>query len=100
MRGRPTTGWRRTAQVRAVELEFGLPFWKVVEGFAMDGLGRAETGRVLGWEGESFRRLLRRHDPGIPWPDPYRTAGYLSKRYEFTPARVAQARLNYDRWTK
>lgn len=100
MRGRPTTGWRRTAQVRAVEQEFGLPFWKVVEGFARDGLGRADTGRVLGWEGEAFRRMLRRHDPGITWPDPCQTVSYQQKRYEFTPARERQARLNFERWAK
>lgn len=97
MRGRPATGWRKTAKVRAVEAEFEMPFWKVVEGFALDGYGKQEVGRILGWHEDAFLRLLKQHDPGIEWPEPTKTRGYLEKRYEFTDNRRAVAMRNLGR---
>lgn len=97
MRGRPATGWRRTAKVRAVESEFDMPFWKVVEAFALDGYGKQETGRILGWHGDAFLRLLARHDPGIPWPAPTATKGWREKRHTLSQARLEQINRNLEK---
>lgn len=55
--------------IKAVEEEFGQPFWDVVRGFASDGYGCDTTARILGYQDpRQFRSLIKRHRVVIKWP--------------------------------
>lgn len=46
---------------RAVEAEYGQPFWEVVKGYADDGESMQATAEILGMSPGSFRQLVRRN---------------------------------------
>ena len=50
-----------SSKQQAIAVEFGMPFWDVVKGFAGDGLSIKATADVLEYSHSAFRRLMERH---------------------------------------
>lgn len=89
--------------IRAVEAEFGEPFWDVVRGLAEQGCSRREAAAVLGYCSDvSFRRLLSRHpEQVIPWPPRnssalFREAGKARAAKALAARNRNQRTLSYD----
>ena len=61
-------GRRRQHKIRAVEAEFGEPFWDVVRGFAAMGYGKGATADAIEYSRKAFFRLLREYPDEVQWP--------------------------------
>jgi transcriptional regulator of acetoin/glycerol metabolism len=95
MRGRSSTGYRRTPKVVEIEAEFDMLFPDVLRGFAADGLNRTQTAAVLEYDRATFYRKLssmERAGVVIDWPCPY--ASRQTAEYPRTPAQRAASLRN------
>lgn len=55
--------------IKAVEEEYGQPFWDVVRDFAADGYAIATVSKILGYKtGDGLRYQIKKHGIDIDWP--------------------------------
>ena len=97
-----------TSIIRAVESEYGEPFWDVVRGFAADGHSVHATAELLGYASDTpFRRLLARHGMQIQFAENqasvFAQEARQARRGRVTPGivnacRIASSRNPVYRW--
>lgn len=95
MRGKAASGYRKSAKMKEVESEFGMPFHDVLAGFAADGNNRSQTAAILEYDRGAFYRKLQALDKAgyaINWPDGYATR--QTPKYPKTPAQQAASAAN------
>lgn len=87
--------------MRAVEDEFGEPFWDVVRSFAADGYGCDTTAGILGYQSpRQFRKLIKRHQIQIAWPA-HGKCYVQQNREPHSPERVEKIRQSsLRRWER
>lgn len=98
MRGQTASGYRKSAKIKAIELEYDLPFHEVLAGFAADGNNRNQTAAILEYDRASFYRKLQALDKAghkIDWPCGYATRA--KPEYPNTPAQQAANTANLKR---
>lgn len=98
MKGKAASGYRKSAKIKAVEQEFGMPFHEVLAGFAADGNNRSQTAAILEYDRASFYRKLQALDKAgykIDWPCGYATRA--KPEYPNTPAQQAASAANLKR---
>lgn len=62
---------------RQVERRWGVPFWRLIEDFAYQGLTRFDTARAIGYRPDSLCSLLSSNPDKDPFEPSNRPLGYL-----------------------
>lgn len=76
-------------RVKEVEEEYGQDFWEVVKSYADDGESIHATGKILGYKGGSFHRLVLKHKKEHWFRPMVETNGFKAAQSDMTDAKKA-----------